>query len=400
MIEFHDVANIFPMMSDEEFQALVADIKAHGQREPIVTYQGKIIDGRNRYRACLEAGITPFIAEWGGQEADLLPFILSLNLQRRHLTSGQKAIIAVEVEKHLAKEAEQRMLAGKRSNPVQKIAQGKASEQAAQLVGTNRQYVLDAKKVMEKAPEIGEAVKRGDLSMADAKAMVRGPARDLPYYKAIAAEGKGGKIPTEKLKQLAREAAQRNIEEERQKREAERSSPGYQERMQQAEQERLRKWEEDRQLRIAQEAAHTARVKEQLNAPDKAQIRIALYKAAQEADALLTRGLQAYIRFLMSFADLLEGVTVTEKVQLSEKCTISVSPREWMLHSEEGRSKWLKEFVGEEDIGSFEDWLTLCEEDESLKKRLHEATHVPSINFADLQQWIEDPLDIDEEVSA
>jgi hypothetical protein len=56
-LEFHPLADVFPLIEGAEFDDLVADIGANGQREDIVLLDGKVLDGRNRYRACLAAGV-------------------------------------------------------------------------------------------------------------------------------------------------------------------------------------------------------------------------------------------------------------------------------------------------------------------------------------------------------
>jgi hypothetical protein len=54
-------AELHPFMDEEALEALVEDIVAHGQRQPIYCYQEPIIDGHNRYLACRRAGIEPWI---------------------------------------------------------------------------------------------------------------------------------------------------------------------------------------------------------------------------------------------------------------------------------------------------------------------------------------------------
>jgi ParB/Sulfiredoxin domain len=62
-------AALFPLLEVEsaEFGELVQDIREHGLLQPIVLCDGKILDGRNRYRACQHAGIEPRFEEWGGE---------------------------------------------------------------------------------------------------------------------------------------------------------------------------------------------------------------------------------------------------------------------------------------------------------------------------------------------
>ena len=51
-LEYHELANIFPLIQGVEFDELVKDIQWNGLQEPIILYEGKILDGRNRYNAC------------------------------------------------------------------------------------------------------------------------------------------------------------------------------------------------------------------------------------------------------------------------------------------------------------------------------------------------------------
>lgn len=171
-MEFHDAANIFPMMTSEEMAGLVESIsQGYDSQFPILTYESKILDGRNRYVACLKAGVEPVYSEWTG--SDPVGFVVRANLDRRHLTSSQKAAIALEVERQLSAEAKKnestRTVQGYQrvDNPIY------ALEQAAKMMGTNRQYVADAKKIEREAPELLERVRTGEMTIPEVKREMR-----------------------------------------------------------------------------------------------------------------------------------------------------------------------------------------------------------------------------------
>jgi hypothetical protein len=93
----HPLANLIPEMLRDEYCELVADIKANGLKQPIMLYGGMILDGRHRAKACAELGITPTTVEFAGSEQEAKALVLSLNVQRRHLTHEQK-LVTVDAE--------------------------------------------------------------------------------------------------------------------------------------------------------------------------------------------------------------------------------------------------------------------------------------------------------------
>jgi ParB-like chromosome segregation protein Spo0J len=95
----HQLADTFPPMQDEELYELVADIKANGLHEPVTLFEGKILDGRNRFRACREAGIEVRTEPFEGTEEDARAFVVSKNLHRRHLTAEQKRALIAQLIK-------------------------------------------------------------------------------------------------------------------------------------------------------------------------------------------------------------------------------------------------------------------------------------------------------------
>jgi hypothetical protein len=154
--EFHPIAEIFPMLEEKDLKALAEDINAKGLKEPITLYEGKILDGRNRYRACelAELDLEPDdITQYEGDDA--LGFVVSKNLHRRHLNEGQRAQIAADIAN---------MPQGFRSDqPSANLQKVISVPEAAELMNVSPRSVATAKTI--KDPDLKAAVKTGKKSV-------------------------------------------------------------------------------------------------------------------------------------------------------------------------------------------------------------------------------------------
>ena len=169
-VQFHDAAAIFPLMVDDDFDALVNDLRQHGLQTPVDLLEEKIIDGRNRYRACLQAGVKPIFNKVNPD--DPVQFVMSRNLHRRHLTPSQLALVAGKARDYYAKAAKERQRGGKGGKLLMEQvpqAKGTARDKAGKAVGVSGKLVDRATKVIEKgAPELAKAVEEGRMSVSKA----------------------------------------------------------------------------------------------------------------------------------------------------------------------------------------------------------------------------------------
>lgn len=159
----HAYADLFPMMSPDKLAELSADIKAKGLSDPIVTIDGQILDGRNRYEACKMAGVEPHFADYHGD--DPLGYVISHNLTRRHLTEAQRAMVAAKMADlpHGGAQYSQ-----KNESPIGRSTPTR--EEASKLLNVGHSSVGRAREVLKKgAKELVQAVESGQLSVNAAK---------------------------------------------------------------------------------------------------------------------------------------------------------------------------------------------------------------------------------------
>jgi hypothetical protein len=187
-VQEHELADICPRMSNDEYKALKDDIEANGLRVPIVIYQGKVLDGRHRLKAILE-----FRRQYDLKDdenfrvyegSDPVGEVLSLNVKRRVLSVSQRSMIAAKL-----------VTTKLGFNQYTKNKEGRPIDQptAAKMLGVSEKSVQRAKEVLEKCiPEIVSKVQQGKLAVSLAE--------------------KVGELPREKQVELASKTKEEIIE--------------------------------------------------------------------------------------------------------------------------------------------------------------------------------------------
>lgn len=181
--ELHPLCTLFPRMSDAEFASLCDDIRANGQREPIMLLNDMVLDGGNRYRACLEVGAEPFFEPFTGSNP--VAYVLSVNLHRRHLSPGQQAAIVASMQDWSKADSAGGARRGdqpatlRNENVAARMALSGASERTQQM----------ADRVAKADPDLAKQVGRGEVSLpaAVAKVMGKTPTKSKPKAKAAPA---------------------------------------------------------------------------------------------------------------------------------------------------------------------------------------------------------------------
>lgn len=183
----HPLSAAFPSLPEEDFAALVADIKAHGQREAVIVFEGMILDGWNRYRACEQARVKCVTVKHDG--SDPVAFVLSRNLHRRHLTASQRAaavVLATDWRQRGRPEKPEPGADPKKPEPGSGFSSEAEMAAAADVTDRTIRQVKTAQRA-----GLGEAVRDGKLSAKQAAEVAKLPPKKRE--RAVAAIERGEK---------------------------------------------------------------------------------------------------------------------------------------------------------------------------------------------------------------
>lgn len=212
----HPAADVFPMMDETRFKELADDIKAHGLISKIQLFDGQIIDGRNRARACQLIGLQPDFVTI--QCENPYSYVWSLNGQRRDLGDIQRSVIFLQCQKGAEaidaarKEAEERRRAAIAKNqagndnakktdgenrsphlfcpdvpskkPRQRNHDNRSRSVAAKSAGVTPATMQKAQVIVNAGPEYANAVANGSMKPTEALRQVRNT-KKLERIKAL-----------------------------------------------------------------------------------------------------------------------------------------------------------------------------------------------------------------------
>jgi ParB-like chromosome segregation protein Spo0J len=203
VLEDHPVANLFPLLDkmetepgeltgSEQFEQLVESMRLHGfdSAQPIWLYEGKILDGRNRYRAAKLASVEPITEVWIPRHGDdPVSFVLRMNLQRRHLKFADRVRLIAGADQLRRQQARERAResgrkGGKSRNvvdikghskdaaPGQHASKHESSQDTAKDVGVSQRTVARYRHMQAKHPEIWRRFQNQEISWKEARRLL------------------------------------------------------------------------------------------------------------------------------------------------------------------------------------------------------------------------------------
>lgn len=160
--------DLLPPLTKEQILGLEQDILAHGCLEPLIIWNGTLIDGHHRYDICQKHGLTYEVKNMQfDSEMHAMYWCWSNQKNRRNLSKYELAAKALMFEDWFAGKAKERQ--GTRTDIVETLPQceiGKTRDQVAEIAGISGRTIDKVKTIEAKASiEIKEKLRKQDISI-------------------------------------------------------------------------------------------------------------------------------------------------------------------------------------------------------------------------------------------
>src|SRR6185369_10736913 len=172
-LALHEFVTLFPKMNDSQFTELVESITRVGLIEPGVTFQGKILDGRHRAKACEKAGRVMEWEEFQGSEREALEYVVAKNLQRRDLKASERSAATGDALRMMALRKWDEKLQLSVPQPLKGGAKLAPSvKELAKMANVSTRTVKRTRRVQKASPELNKMVADGAVPLAAAEKIV------------------------------------------------------------------------------------------------------------------------------------------------------------------------------------------------------------------------------------
>jgi hypothetical protein len=173
-----ELESLIPPLSNEEFKQLERNILEEGIREPLITWNGILIDGHNRYRIAQEHDINYETLEKEFENINRVKeWMIHNQFGRRNLSNYQRSVLALQLEDVFREKAKENLkLAAEKTNTPLPIL---ANPIEIKSINTRKEIskvanvshgTLDKVKVIQAnaTPEVKERLNTGTMSINEA----------------------------------------------------------------------------------------------------------------------------------------------------------------------------------------------------------------------------------------
>lgn len=170
--ENKEFKELIPPISPEEYSSLEGSILAEGCRDPLMVWEGTIVDGHNRYKICSQYSVKFNTQEIEFEDEDQAKiWIIKNQLSRRNLSKADRVALILKLKPLLAAKAKQRQREHGGTAPGKKSLQPNLAEvketrnEIAELSGVSHGTVQKVETILQKAPELMDKIRNNATSI-------------------------------------------------------------------------------------------------------------------------------------------------------------------------------------------------------------------------------------------
>jgi N6-adenosine-specific RNA methylase IME4 len=169
-----ELESLIPPLSNEEFKQLERNILEEGIREPLITWNGILIDGHNRYRIAQEHDINYETLEKEFENINRVKeWMIHNQFGRRNLSNYQRSVLALHLDSVFKERAKEKMKLSE-GKGIQKSEDLKEPEfivmkEIGKVANVSHDTIAKVKKIEATAtPEVKARLNTGTMSINEA----------------------------------------------------------------------------------------------------------------------------------------------------------------------------------------------------------------------------------------